>query len=166
MPKDNSFDIVSEPDMAEVQNAVEQTRRESAQRFDFRGQDVAVDLDAKAGTITLEAPAGMVMEAFERLLLERVSKRGISLRFLDVPAEAEGLSHDRARKAITLKRGLTAEKAKEIQKAVKALGLKVDPQVQADMVRVSGKNKDDLQAVIRAMRDQDFGVELAYANFR
>lgn len=166
MPKDNSFDIVSEPDMAEVQNAVDQTRREAAQRFDFRGHDVTVHLDTKANTITLEAPAGMVMEAFERLLLERVSKRGISLRFLDVPAEAEGLSHDRASKAIGLKRGLAADKAKEIQKAVKALGLKVEPQVQADMVRVSGKNKDDLQAVIRAMRDQDFGVELAYVNFR
>lgn len=166
MPKDNSFDIVSEPDMAEVQNAVDQTRRESAQRYDFRGQDVTVDLDAKAGTITLEAPAGMVMEAFERLLLERAAKRSLSLRFFDIPPEVEGLSHDRARKAIVLKRGLSAEKAKEIQKAVKALGLKVDPQVQGDMVRVSGKNRDDLQAVIRAMRDQDFDVELAYTNFR
>lgn len=166
MAKDNSFDIVSEPDMAEVQNALDQTRREASQRYDFRGHDVGIELDAKAGTITLEAPQGMVMEALERLFLERASKRGLSLRFFDIPAEAEGLSHERARKAITLRRGLTPEKAKEIQKAVKALGLKVDPQVQGDMVRVSGKNRDDLQAVIHAMREQDFDVELAYTNFR
>jgi len=164
--KDSSFDIVSEPDMAEVQNAVDQTRREVAQRYDFRGQDVAVDLDGKAGTITLEAPGGMVMEALERLLSERMAKRDVSLRYLDVPAQAEPLSHDRARKAIVLRRGLDADKAKEIQKAVKALGLKVDAQVQGDAVRVSAKSKDDLQGVIRALRERDFGVELSYTNYR
>ena len=166
MAKDSSFDVVSEPDMAEVQNAVDQTRREASQRYDFRGQDVAVGYDAKAGAVTLEAPAGMVLEALERLFLERAAKRGVALRFFDVPGEAEGLSHDRARKAIGLRRGLTTEKAKEIQKAIKALDLKVDAQVQGDAVRVSAKSKDDLQAVIRALRERDFGVELAYANYR
>lgn len=166
MAKDSSFDVVSEPDMAEVQNAVDQTRREAGQRYDFRGQDVRVELDMKSGTVTLEAPAGMVLEALEHLFLERAAKRAVSLRFFDVPAAAEPLSHDRARKAIVLRRGLTPEKAKEIQKAVKALGLKVEAQVQGDAVRVSAKNKDDLQGVIRALRERDFDVELAYANYR
>jgi cyclic-di-GMP-binding protein len=164
--KDSSFDVVSEPDMAEVHNAVDQTRREAAQRYDFRGHDVSVTSDQKADAIVLEAPAGMVMEALERLFLERAAKRGVALRFFDVPEEAETLSHDRARKALGLRRGLTTDKAKEIQKAIKALGVKVDAQVQGDSVRVSAKSKDDLQAVIRALREHDFGVELSYTNYR
>lgn len=166
MPKDSSFDIVSEPDMAEVQNATEQTRRETTQRYDFRGHEVAVELDVKQGTVTLEAPAGLVMESLERLFLERAAKRNVALRFFDIPAEAELGSHDRARKVLTLRRGLTPEKAKEIQKAVKSLGLKVEAQVQGDLVRVSAKSRDDLQAVIQAMRGQDFGVELDFVNYR
>lgn len=166
MAKDSSFDVVSEPDMAELQNAIDQTRREAGQRYDFRGHDVAVALDGKASTVVLEAPAGMVMEALEHLFLERAAKRGVSLRFFDIPERPEALSHDRARKALVLRRGLTTEKAKEIQKAVKALGLKVDAQVQGDAVRVTGKNKDDLQAVIRGLREHDFDVELSYSNYR
>ncbi len=164
--KESSFDVVSEPDMAEVTNAVDQTRREAGQRYDFRGQNVSVELDGKAGAVTLEAPAGMVLEALERLFLERAARRGVPLRFFDVPPEAEPMSHDRARKVLTLRRGLSADKAKEIQKAVKALGVRVDAQVQGDSVRVVGKSKDDLQAVIRALRERDFGVELAYTNYR
>ena len=166
MAKDNSFDIVSEPDMSEVQNAVEQTRRESQQRYDFRGQDVSVTLDSKAGTITLEAPSGLVMESLERLFLERAAKRNVALRFFDIPAEPEPMSHDRGRKVLTLRRGLTPDKGKEIQKAIKALGLKVDAQVQGDLVRVSAKSRDDLQAVIQAVRAADFGVELDFVNYR
>ncbi|MCL6596307.1 MAG: YajQ family cyclic di-GMP-binding protein [Firmicutes bacterium] len=166
MAKESSFDIVSEPDMAEVANAVDQTRREAAQRYDFRGQDVAVSFDPRAGTIVLEAPAGMTLEALERLLLERMARRGVSLRFLDIPAEPELLSHGRGRKAVVLRRGLGPDKAKEIQRAVRALGLKVEAQVQGDAVRVAGKSKDDLQAVIRALRGQDFGVELTFTNYR
>lgn len=166
MAKEASFDIVSEPNLAEVQNAVEQTRRESAQRYDFRGQDVSVAWDAKQGTVTLEAPRGMVLDALERLFLERAAKRGVPLRFFDVPTEPEALSHDRGRKVLTLKRGLSPDKAKEIQKAVKSLGLKVEAQVQGDLVRVFGKSRDDLQAVIRTLRERDFGVELDYVNYR
>ena len=166
MAKDSSFDVVSEPDMAEVQNALDQTRREAGQRYDFRGHDVSVALDANQGAIVLEAPAGMVMEALERLFLERAAKRGVALRFFDVPAAAEGLSHDRARKVLTLRRGLTSDKAKEIQKAIRALGVRVEAQVQGDSVRVSAKSKDDLQAVIRALSERDFGVEIAYTNYR
>jgi uncharacterized protein YajQ (UPF0234 family) len=164
--KESSFDIVSEPDLAELQNAIDQTRREAGQRYDFRGQDVAITFDAKASVVVLEAPAGMVFEALERLFLERAAKRGLSLRFFDVPAAAVGLSHDRARKEVVVRRGLATDKAKEIQKAVKALGLKVEAQVQGDAVRVSAKSKDDLQAVIQGLREQDFGVELSYANYR
>lgn len=166
MAKDSSFDIVSEPDMAEVQNAAEQTRHESQQRYDFRGHDVTVSLDAKNGTVVLEAPAGLVMESLERLFLERAAKRNVALRFFEIPSEPEPLSHDRARKTLTLRRGLTPEKAKEIQKAVKALGTKVEAQVQGDLVRVSGKNRDDLQTVIQAMRATDFDVELDFVNYR
>jgi len=164
MAKENSFDIVSEPDLGEVTNAVDQTRREVAQRYDFRGHDVTITWD-RDRTIILEAPAGMVMDALLTVLEQKMARRGVSLRFLEIgPREPRG--NDRARVTIALRRGLTNETAKQIAQAVRGLKLKVDPQIQANIVRVSGKSKDDLQAVIAALKQQDFGVELAFTNYR
>jgi len=164
MAKDNSFDVVSEPDRGEVANAVEQTRREVAQRYDFRNHDVHVGWDGEA-TITLEAPAGLVMETLVTVLEQKMARRGVSLRFLDVgPPEDRG--KDRARIVVRLKRGLTQATAKAIVQSIRSLKLKVEPQIQGDVVRVSGKSKDDLQAVIAHLKGQDFGVELSYTNYR
>ncbi len=165
MAKDNSFDVVSEPDWGELTNAVDQTRHEVASRYDFRGQDVEVAYDRKQLRIVLDAPAGMVMDALVATLEQRCARRGISLRFLD-KQEPERHGMDRARLTIRIKSGIETEVAKKIQQAVRALKLKVDTQIQGDALRVSGKNRDDLQAVMRALDSQDFGIELAYTNYR
>lgn len=165
MAKDNSFDVVSEPDWGELTNAVDQTRHEVASRYDFRGQDVEVAYDRKQLRIVLDAPAGMVMDALVAALEQRCARRGISLRFLD-KQEPERHGMDRARLTIRIKSGIETEVAKKIQQAVRALKLKVDTQIQGDALRVSGKNRDDLQAVMRALDSQDFGIELAYTNYR
>lgn len=165
MAKESSFDIVSAPNWAEVLNAVDQTRRETTQRYDFRDQNVEVDYDPGTKIITLRAPAGMVMESLSTVLGEKMAKRGVSLRFLDFK-EPVPSSGDRSVREVHIRHGLDTTVAKAVQKGVRGLGLKVEAQVQGDAVRVSGKNKDDLQAVIRWMKGQDFGVELAADNFR
>lgn len=165
MAKESSFDIVSAPNWAEVLNGIDQTRREVAQRYDFRDQKVEIDYDAASKIITLKAPAGLVMDALSTVLGEKMAKRGVSLRFLDFkdPVPAGG---DRAAREVHIRHGLDTTVAKTVQKGVRSLGLKVEAQIQGDAVRVSGKNKDDLQAVIRWMKGQDFGLELTADNFR
>lgn len=164
MAKDNSFDIVSEPDLGEVTNAVDQTEREVAQRYDFRGHAITVAWD-RDHIIVLEAPEGMVMDALVTVLEQKLARRGVSLRFLDT-GPREPRSNNRARLSITLKRGLSPEAAKSIAQAVRSLKIKVDPQIQGNVVRVSGKNRDDLQAVIAHLNQEDFGVELSFTNYR
>lgn len=165
MPKDSSFDIVSEPDWSEVLNAIDQTRREANTRYDFRGQDIKIDYDAAKHVITLDAPEGMVMDSLRTVLGEKMARRSVSLKFLEFgDVESHGMS--RARVTVTLKSGIATDTAKKIQKAIRGLGLKVEAQIQADAIRVSGKNRDDLQAVIQTLKGQDFGIELAFINFR
>ncbi len=165
MAKDNSFDVVSEPDWGELTNAIDQTRHEVANRYDFRGQDVEVAYDRKQQRIVLDAPAGMVMDALVATLEQRCARRDVSLRFLE-KGEPERHGMDRARLTIRIKSGIETEVAKKIQQAVRALKLKVDSQIQGNVVRVSGKNRDDLQAIIRELESQDFGIELAFTNYR
>jgi uncharacterized protein YajQ (UPF0234 family) len=163
--KDNSFDIVSEPDWGELGNAVDQTRREADQRYDFRGHDVHIDWSRKEGTVTLEGPAGMVLDALVTAFEQKCARRNVSLRFLDA-APMEPLSGDRGRVVYKIRAGLTTETAKRIQQAIRATKIKVDAQIQEDIIRVSGKSRDDLQAVIAAIKTEDFGVELQFTNYR
>ncbi len=165
MAKDNSFDVVSEPDWGEVVNAIDQTRHEVDTRYDFRGQNIALDFDRKQQRIVLDAPAGMVMDALVTTLEQRCARRGVSLRFLD-KGEPELHGMDRARVTVRIKSGIEADTAKKIQQAIRGLKLKVDSQIQGNAVRVSGKNRDDLQRVIRALQSEDFGIELAFENYR
>lgn len=165
MAKEFSFDVVSEPDLSEVQNALDQTRREVANRYDFRGQEIEVDFDGKALTITLDAPSGMVSDALIAVVSEKMARRNVSLRYLDIGApELHGMN--RAKVVITIKKGIETAKAKEIQKAVKASGIKVDTQIQGEGIRVSAKNKDDLQKTIQLLKTQDFDIELGFQNYR
>jgi len=163
--KDSSFDIVSEPDWSEVLNGVDQTRREVAQRYDFRGHDISVTWDASAKVIRLAAPQGMVMEALSTVLGEKMAKRGVALGYLDFkPVSVSGM--DRATREVVVRHGLDTNVAKTIQKAIRSLPAKVDVQIQGDALRCSAKSKDDLQAVISWLKGQDFGVELSPANYR
>ncbi len=165
MPKESSFDIVSSPDVSELQNALDQTRREVATRYDFRGHDVSVTWDAARWLITLDAPSGMVMDALQSVLTDKAAKRGVALRFLEFgKPELHGM--ERATVPVTVKNGIETPKAKEIQKAIRALDAKVDVQIQGDALRVTSKNKDDLQKVIQWLKSQDFEIELTFTNYR
>lgn len=159
-----SFDVVSEIDLQEVRNAVDQARRELSTRFDFKGTESSVDL--KEHSIEIESASEERLKAVSQVLEEKLVRRKVSLKALDY-GKIEEAAHGRARQTATLHVGINDEKAREIGKFVKGLGLKgLQHQVQGDQLRVSGKKRDDLQSAIAAMRDHDFGVPLQFTNFR
>lgn len=160
-----SFDVVSEVDRMEVKNAVDQSTRELASRFDFKGKTATITLDPKTGSVLLTVDDGALMKALREIVVGKLAKRGIDLRNVDQKdPDISPLGH--SRQELAIKQGLDGEKAKEISKAVKALGLKVQAAMQDAHVRVTGNKRDDLQAVIAALRGKDFGVSLSFKNFR
>lgn len=159
-----SFDVVSEIDMQEVRNAVDQTVRELSTRFDFKGTDSVVEL--KDHSIQLESATEDRLKAAVQVLEEKMVKRKVSLKALEY-GKVEEATKGRARQQVTLQAGINADKAKAIGKFLKDLGLKgVQHQVQGDQLRVTGKKKDDLQKAIQALREHDFGIPLQFTNFR
>lgn len=163
MAKDCSFDVVSDVDMQEVDNAVNQTVKEMSQRFDFRGSKATVTLEKEG--IKILADDETKLRNIIDILQTKCVKRGISLKNLDY-GKVEQASLGSSRQLITIKKGIDKEKGKEIVAANKAAKLKVQAQLQDDQVRVSGKNKDDLQQVIATLKQKDFGLELQFVNFR
>jgi cyclic-di-GMP-binding protein len=160
-----SFDVVSEVDRMEVRNAVDQAVRELASRFDFKGVDSQIEIDAKTGSILLSVDDGARLKALREIVIGKLAKRNIDLRNVEQKdPDISPLGH--SRQELAIKQGLDGDKAKEINKAIKALGFKVQSSLQDRQVRVSGNKKDDLQAVIAALRNADFGVGLAFQNFR
>ena len=159
-----TFDVVSEIDMQEVRNAVDQASRELATRFDFKGTDSAVEL--KDNAIEIESASEERLKAVTQVLEEKMVRRKISLRALDY-GKVEEATHGRARQKVALQVGINSDKARDIGKYLKGLGLKgVQHQVQGDQLRVNGKKKDDLQTAIQALREHDFGIPLQFTNFR
>ena len=159
-----SFDVVSELDMQEVRNAVDQAQREVATRFDFKNTGTSIELTPK--TIDLETESEPRLEALHQVLEEKLVRRKVSLKALEY-GKVEEASKGAVRQTVALNVGISSDKAREIGKFVKELGLKgVQHQVQGDQLRVTGKKRDDLQAAIAAMRDHDFGVPLQFTNFR
>ena len=159
-----SFDVVSEVDVQEVRNAIDQAQRELATRFDFKGTDSSVDFKDKA--IQLESASEERLKAAAQVLEEKLVRRKVSLKALDY-GKVEEASKGRARQTVALQVGISDEKAREIGKYIKGLGLKgVQHQVQADQLRVTGKKRDDLQKAIASLREHDFGVPLDFTNFR
>jgi uncharacterized protein YajQ (UPF0234 family) len=160
-----SFDVVSEFDLQEVRNAVDQTAREAANRYDFKGTDSAIEL-AGENTITLSSASEDRVEALRQVLEEKLVKREVSLKILD-PGRIEEAAGGRARQTITLNAGISSEKAKELNKHIKGLGIKgIQSQTQGEQLRVIGKKRDSLQEVIAALREADFGIPLQFENFR
>lgn len=159
-----SFDVVSKLDMQEVENALNNARKELATRYDFRGTGTELERDAD-GSIILRSSDQMHLEAAYKVLMEKMVKRQVSLRALD-PQDPEPAAKNSLRQRILLKQGISVEKGKEINKAIKDSKLKVQSQIQDEQVRVTGKNRDDLQAAIRLLRGQDFGLDLQFTNFR
>jgi len=159
-----SFDVVSEVDVQEVRNAIDQAQRELATRFDFKGTDSNVEL--KDNAIELESASEERLKAATQVLEEKLVRRKVSLKALDY-GKVEEASHGRARQTASLHVGINDDKAREIGKFIKNLGLKgLQHQVQGNQLRVTGKKRDDLQSAIQSMRAHDFGVPLDFTNFR
>ncbi len=159
-----SFDVVSEVDMQEVRNAVDQTARELTTRFDFKGTGSTIELGDKA--LTLHGPTEDRLAAIRQVLEEKLVRRDVSLKALDY-GKVEEASGGTARQRATIVAGISSEKARAVNKIVKELGLKgVQSQTQGDQVRITGKKRDDLQAVIRGLKERDLGIPLQFTNFR
>ncbi len=158
-----SFDIVSKVDMQEIDNAVNQTVKEIAQRYDFKGTKSEVSLDKEA--IRVLADDEFRLKAIIDILQSKCVKRGISLKALQY-GKVESASGGMVRQVITIQQGVSKEQGKEIVGVIKETKLKVQGQIQEDQVRVTGKNIDDLQEVIRVLKGKDLGIELQFINFR
>ena len=161
-----TFDVTSEIDLQEVRNAVDQASREVATRFDFKGTGASLELSEKEKEITLHAPSEDRLRALVQVLEEKLVRRQVSLKALSY-GRVEEAAKGAVRQVVTLNAGISSEKAKAINKKVKDLGLKgVSSQTQGEQVRVTGKKRDDLQAVIAALKDEDFDIPLQFGNFR
>ncbi|MGH9071182.1 MAG: YajQ family cyclic di-GMP-binding protein [Acidimicrobiales bacterium] len=159
-----TFDVVSEVDLQEVRNAVDQANREAATRFDFKNTESSIELADH--TLTLRSASADRLRALALVLEEKLVKRQVSLKTLD-RGKVEEAAKGAARQAITIVAGISAEKAREVNRAIKDLGLKgVSSATQGEQVRVSGKKRDDLQAVMAALREADFAIPLQFTNRR
>lgn len=158
-----SFDIVSKVNSMEIENAVNQSQKELATRFDFKGANAEIRLEKDE--IKLTAPDAFKIRALAEIVLGKLAKRSISPKSLDVgEPDLSPLGH--ARQSIKIKQGIDGPHAKEISQFIRGLGVKVTAAIQGDELRVTGKSRDDLQAVIAAVRSHDFPVALAFTNFR
>jgi uncharacterized protein YajQ (UPF0234 family) len=158
-----SFDIVSEVNMMEVENAFNQARKEISQRFDFKG--TATDLERQPdGSVLLKSNTEGRAEAALQVFMEKLAKRGVPLEGID-PQKIEPASGGHVKQLVKLKKGLKQEDAKKIVNLAKETGLKVQVAIQGEKVRVSGKKKDDLQAVMQKVRGAGLGIPIQFQNF-
>ncbi|WP_018126488.1 YajQ family cyclic di-GMP-binding protein [Balneola vulgaris] len=160
-----SFDIVNEINQQEVDNAINNTVKEISTRYDFRGLHTEVTFHSKENRVHIVAAESMKMKAVQEMLIKNFIKRGIDSKVLEFGTE-EGTSQGYLKMDATLKEGIDRETAKKIVKEIKATKLKVQPQIQDDQVRVTGKKIDDLQEIIRLMKSKDFGVPLQFTNMK
>ena len=164
--KNSSFDITSETDLAEVQNACNQTMLEIRQRFDFKGSKSQVEIDMKTAEIKILADDAHKLNSVIDIIQGKLVKRKISIKALDY-GNVEPASGDTVRQSIKIQQGIPQEKGKEIVKHIKTLGLKkMQAQIMDDQVRVTGKDKDDLQSVIESLKQKDFGIDMTFTNYR
>lgn len=160
-----SFDIVSEIDTQEIDNAINQARKELATRFDFKGSNATIEWEEKESKIVLKAEDGTRLKSLHEIVVGKLARRNIDLRNVDrKDSVISPLGH--ATQDFVIKPGLDGDKAKEIVKAIKGESFKVQSALQERQIRVSGKKRDDLQEVIAFCRGRDFGVVLGFKNFR
>jgi len=159
-----TFDVVSEVDMQEVRNAVDQANREAGTRFDFKGTDSEIELGTDEFVLTSATEDRL--RALYQVLEEKLVRRQVSLKAID-PGKIEEAAKGTARQHIAIRAGISSDHAKKLNKFIKDMNLKgVSSQTQGDQLRVSGKKRDDLQAVIQALKNEDFGIPLQFNNFR
>ncbi|MCP3857075.1 MAG: YajQ family cyclic di-GMP-binding protein [Actinomycetia bacterium] len=159
-----SFDVVSEVDLQEVRNAVDQASREVANRFDFK--DTHSHLELGDDAITIESSSEDRLTALRQVLEEKLVKRKVSLKAISY-GDVQDASGSRSRQVVALNSGISSDKAKELNKFIKGLGIKgVQSQTQGEQLRVISKKRDHLQAVMSSLKEGDFGIPLDYQNFR
>ena len=166
MAKENfSFDIVSEADLQEVDNAVNQVRKELVQRFDFKGSKSSIDYNRTEKKLTLVGDDDFKLRALKEILANKLVKRGVSMKLLTW-GEPQKIADDCIQQVADLASGIPHEKAKELVKIIKDLGLKVQAQIEGEKIRVSSPKKDDLQLVISYLRKIEFPLALTFCNYR
>ncbi len=166
MASDHSFDIVSEINLQEMDNAVNQAIKEVVTRYDFKGTSASIsELNRKEKELTLTADAEQQLDSVKRVLVEKMIKRSVDTKCLDYQT-LEHATHNTVRQKVKLKSGIDKEAAKEIQKTIKELKLKVNAAIQGESLRVTGAKRDDLQAVIAHLRTHPPEIPLQFNNFR
>ncbi len=166
MPSTSSFDVTSTIDFQEVDNALNQARKEVGQRYDFKGATADVDLNVADKKLTLTTSDEMKMNALWEILQTRLVRRGVAIKNFKV-GDSQPAAGGTVRRVIEIQQGIPIEAAREIVKYLKDKKLKkVQAAIQADQVRVSSPSKDELQEAMRALRDHDFGVALQFGNYR
>lgn len=164
-----SFDITLEPNLVEVRNAVDQANKEIGTRFDFKGSDARVELADKGAndkSLTLYADSDFQLGQVKDVLLAKLSKRQVDVRFLDDSAKPEKIGGDKLKQLVRIKAGIESELAKKIQTLVKQSKIKVQAAIQGDTVRVTGAKRDDLQGAIALIKREVTDAPLSYGNFR
>jgi cyclic-di-GMP-binding protein len=163
MAAQSSFDIVSKFDQQELRNAVDQTMREVRTRYDLK--DSRTEIEQEDSQLIISTDSEMSLRSIHDVLESKVLRRNLSLKILDYQ-EPENASGGRVRQTVKLRQGINEDLAKEISKRIRTEFKKVTPQIQGDMVRVTAKSRDDLQAVIQALRESDYPVALQFVNYR
>ena len=160
-----SFDTVLEADLVEVKNAVEQVAREIGTRFDFKGTSAAIELKDKEKEITLFGDADFQITQVNDVLLGKLVKRGVDVRFLDA-GKVEKIGGDKVKQVVKVKNGVSTEDGKKIQQVLKGSKLKVQGAIQGDAVRVTGAKRDDLQAAMALLKKDVLDIPISFNNFR
>lgn len=166
MASQASFDVTTGADLQEVDNAINQARKEIAQRFDFKGTRCTLELDRSKSTLELEADDAMRMKSVLEIVKARLAKRGVPLKNLEI-SEDRSAGPSRVKRTITIVQGISGDTARAIVKAFKAEKFKkVQIAIQAEQLRVSSASKDSLQSVMSFLKERDFGIELRFENYR
>lgn len=165
MADEHSFDIVSKVDLQEVLNAVQQTMKEIGQRFDFKGSKSEVELQKDKNEINVVSDDELKLKSVMDILQTKLIKRGVSIKALNY-GKIEPASGNSVRQIITLQQGIPVEKAKEIVKIVKDTKMKVQSEIQKDQVRVRAKKIDDLQSIMKLLKEKDLGIHMEFINYR
>lgn len=165
MADEHSFDIVSKVDLQEVLNAVQQTMKEIGQRFDFKGSKSDVELHKDKNEITVVSDDELKLKSVMDILQTKLIKRGVSIKALTY-GKIEQASGNTVKQIITLQQGIPVEKAKEIVKIIKDTKMKVQAEIQKDQVRVRAKKIDDLQSIMKLLKEKDLGIHMEFINYR
>jgi len=162
---DNTFDVVSKIDLFEVRNAIQQTMKEVLQRYDLKNSKSSIELNEKDKKLVLACQDEFHLRAVTEVFEGKLIKRGVPLKGLSF-GEVTPAAGSTVRQEVSIQQGIPIEKAREIVKRIKETKVRVQASIQGDLVRVSGKNRDDLQQIIQLLRGQDFGIDMQFTNYR